>query len=39
MKQELYSIDSQKWDMLLELLEHPESIPKPKRQNFWAMRK
>ena len=24
MKQELYSIDSQKWDMLLELLEHPE---------------
>ena len=24
MKQELYSIDSQKWDILLELLEHPE---------------
>lgn len=24
MKQELYSIDSQKWNMLLELLEHPE---------------
>lgn len=24
MKQELYSMDSQKWDMLLELLEHPE---------------
>ena len=26
MKQELYSIDSQKWDMLLELLEHPEKF-------------
>ena len=24
MKQELYGIDSQKWNMLLELLEHPE---------------
>lgn len=25
MKQELYSIDSKKWDMLLDLLERPES--------------
>lgn len=43
MKHELSDInpqkmDSQKWDMLLDLLEHPEKYSKPRRMNFWAMR-